>query len=168
MMSLLFNILSRFVITFLPRSKCLLISWLQSLSTQILELKKIKSVTVSTVSPSICHGVMGPDAMIFVFWMLSFKPAFSLSSKTFTMAPWQYGVQLWMLWDHCPPSPTLKVSYPRIHWSIDYMELPVSFFLVSGGLLSSVGTFHSLCLPMHNNNYTMRKTWKGKKLYKTF
>ena len=55
MMSLLFNILSRFVITFLPRSKCLIISWLQSLSTQILELKKIKSVTVSTVSPSVCH-----------------------------------------------------------------------------------------------------------------
>ena len=65
--SLLFNMLSRFVITFLPRSKCLLISWLQSLSTVILETKKIKSVTVSIVSPSICHGVMGLDAMILVF-----------------------------------------------------------------------------------------------------
>ena len=54
-MSLLFNMLSRFVVTFLPRSKCLLISWLQSLSTQILELKKIKSVTVSTFPPSVCH-----------------------------------------------------------------------------------------------------------------
>ena len=79
-MSLLFNILSRFVITFLPRSKRLLISWLQSPSAVILEPNKIKSVTVSTISPSICHEVMGPDAMILVFWMLSFKPTFSLSS----------------------------------------------------------------------------------------
>ena len=66
-MSLLFNMLSRFVIAFLPRSKCILILWLQSPSTVILEPKKIKSVTVSTVSPSIYHKVMGPDAMIFVF-----------------------------------------------------------------------------------------------------
>ena len=64
--SLLFNTLSRLVITFLPRSKRLLISWLQSLSAMILEPRK-KSATVSTVSPSICHEVMGPDAMIFVF-----------------------------------------------------------------------------------------------------
>ena len=74
-MSLLFNMLSRFVIAFLPRSRCLLISWLQSPSTVILEPKKIKSVTVSIVSPSICHEVMKPDALIFIFWMLSFKPA---------------------------------------------------------------------------------------------
>ena len=66
-MSLLFNMLSRLVITFLPRSKCLLISWLQSPSAVILEPKKIKSDTVSTVSPSISHKVMGPDAMILVF-----------------------------------------------------------------------------------------------------
>ena len=66
-MSLLFNMLSRLVITCLPRSKYLLISWLQSPSAVILEPKKIKSDTVSTVSPSICHEVMGPDAMIFVF-----------------------------------------------------------------------------------------------------
>ena len=66
-MSLLFNMLSRLVIVFLPRSKCLLISWLQSPSAVILELKKIKSLTVSFVSPSICHEVMGPDAMILVF-----------------------------------------------------------------------------------------------------
>ena len=78
-MSLLFNMLSRLVITFLPRSKHILISWLQSPSTVILEPPKIKSATVSTVSPSICHEVMGLDAMILVFWMLSFKPAFSLS-----------------------------------------------------------------------------------------
>ena len=66
-MSLLFNILSRFVITFLLRNKCLLISWLQSPSAVILEAKKIKSVTLSIVSPSICHEVMGPDSMILVF-----------------------------------------------------------------------------------------------------
>ena len=63
-MSLLFNMLSGLVITFLPRSKRLLISWLQSPSAVILEPPKIKSDTVSTVSPSICHGVIGPDAMI--------------------------------------------------------------------------------------------------------
>ena len=66
-MSLLFNMLSRLVITFLPRSQHLLISWLQSPSAVILEPKKIKSDTVSTVSPSISHEVMGPDAMILVF-----------------------------------------------------------------------------------------------------
>ena len=82
-MSLLFNMLSRLVITCLPRSKHLLILWLQSLSAVIWEPRKIKSVTVTTVSPSICHEVMGPDAMILVFWMLSFKPTFSLSSFHF-------------------------------------------------------------------------------------
>ena len=82
-MSLLFNMLSRLVITFLPRSKRLLISWLQSPSAVILEPPKIKSDTISTVSSSIYHEVIGPDAMIFVFWMLSFKPTFSLSSFTF-------------------------------------------------------------------------------------
>ena len=66
-MTLLFNMLSRLVIAFLPRSKHLLISWLQSTSAVILEPPKIKSATVSIVSPSICHEVMGPDAMIFVF-----------------------------------------------------------------------------------------------------
>ena len=66
-MSLLFNVLSRLVITFLSRREHLLISWLQSPSAVILEPKKIKSVTVSIVSPSICHEVMGPDAMILVF-----------------------------------------------------------------------------------------------------
>ena len=82
-MSLLFNVISRFVIAFLPRRKHLLISWLQSPSAVILEHPKIKPVTVSTVFPSISHEVMGPDAMIFIFWMLSFQPAFSLFSFTF-------------------------------------------------------------------------------------
>ena len=78
--SLLFNMLSRLVIGFLPRSKHLLISWLQSPSALILEPKKIKPLTVSQ---TICHEVMGPNAMILVFWMLSFKPDFSLSSFAF-------------------------------------------------------------------------------------
>ena len=79
MTSLLFNRLSRLVIAFLPRSKYLLISWLQSPSVVILETKKIKSVTVSIFFPSTCHEVMGPGATILVFWMLSLKPAFSLT-----------------------------------------------------------------------------------------
>ena len=86
-MDLLFNMLSSLITTFLPRSKCLLISWLQSPAAVILDSSpqppKIKSDTVSTVSPSVCHEVLGPDAMILVFWMLSFKPTFSLSSLTF-------------------------------------------------------------------------------------
>ena len=79
-MSLFFNMLPRLVIEFLPRSKCLLISWLQSPSAVILEPKKAKSDTASTVSPSISHKVMGPDAKIYIFWMLGFQPTFSLSS----------------------------------------------------------------------------------------
>ena len=80
-MSLLFNMLSRLVITFLPRSKRLLISWLQSPWLQwFWSPPKIKS---ATVSPFICHEVMGLDATILVFWMLSFKPTFSLSSFIF-------------------------------------------------------------------------------------
>ena len=75
-MSLSFNMLSRLVIAFPPKSKHLLISWLHSPSAVILEPKKIKSLTVSIVSPSICLEAMELDAMILVFWMLSFKPAF--------------------------------------------------------------------------------------------
>ena len=81
-MALFFKMLSRLVIVFLPKRKHLLISWLQSPHAVILEAKK-KSVTVSIIAPPICHEVMGPDAMILIFWMLSFKPAFSLSSLTF-------------------------------------------------------------------------------------
>ena len=79
-MFLLFNMLYRLVIAFLPGSKRLLISWLQSPSAVILVPKKINS---ATVSPSIYHEMMGPDAMILVFWILSFKPVFSLSSFAF-------------------------------------------------------------------------------------
>ena len=85
-MSLVFNMLSRFVIAFHPRGKHLLISWVQSPSAVILEPRKIKSGTVSTFSPSICHEVMGPDAMILVLLVLSFKSALSLSSFTFIEA----------------------------------------------------------------------------------
>ena len=82
-MSLLFNMLLMLAIAFLPRGKQLLISWVQSPSEVILEPKKIQFLTVSTISSSICHEMMGPDAMILAFWMLSFKPTFSLSSFTF-------------------------------------------------------------------------------------
>ena len=82
-MSLLFSMLSRLVKAFLQRSKHLLISWLQSPSAVILEAQKIKSVTISIVFPSICHEVMGPDAVILVFWILHFKPTLSHSSFTF-------------------------------------------------------------------------------------
>ena len=82
-MSLPLNMLSRLIITFLPRSKHLLISWLQSPSAVILEPPK--SDTVSIVSPSICYKVMGLNAMIFVFWMLNFRPASSLS-----FIPWPF------------------------------------------------------------------------------
>ena len=85
-MSLLFNMLSRLVIAF-PRNKHLLISWLQSLSAVILEPKKIKSDTVSTVSPSICHEVMGLEAMILVYLMLSFRPNFSVSFSLSSRGP---------------------------------------------------------------------------------
>ena len=78
-MSLLFNILSRFAIAFLPRSKCHFIHGCSHSSQWFLEPKKIKSVTAFSFSPCICHDVMELDAMILVFWMLSFKPAFSLS-----------------------------------------------------------------------------------------
>ena len=101
-MSVLFNMLSRLVIAFLPRSKRLLISWLQSPSAVILEPKKIKSLTVSILSPSICHEVMGPDAVIFIFWMLSFKPAFSLSSLVW-YAPWGKNVQIFDVLNRFPP-----------------------------------------------------------------
>ena len=79
-MSLLFSMLSRLVIAFLPRSKCLLISWLQSPSAVISEPKKVCHYFHCF---PICHEVMGSDAMILVFWMLSFKPTFSLSSFIF-------------------------------------------------------------------------------------
>ena len=105
-MSLLFNMLSRLVITFLPGSKRLLISLLQSPSAVILEPRKIKSATVSTVSPCICHEVMGPDAIILVFWMLSFKPYF----KPYSNNP--------------VPSLILSPSAPLLSEPCDYLGPP--------------------------------------------
>ena len=114
-----FNTLSKFVIAFLPRSKHLLIWWLQPLSTVILEFKMLKSVAAFTFYPSICHEVMEPDDMIFVFWMLSFKPAFSLSfspsSRGFlvllhflhTLGCWYFSWQSWFL----------LVIYPAWHFA---------------------------------------------------
>ena len=84
-MSLFFNMLSRLVIAFLPRSKCLLISWLQPPCAVILEPPKINSLIVFIVFPSISHQVMELDAMIIVCWVLSFKPTFSLFSFAFKM-----------------------------------------------------------------------------------
>ena len=89
-MSLFFNMLSRLVITFLPRSKHLLISWLQSPCAVILEPHQKNSLTVSIVSPSICHEVMVLDAMILVYGMLSFKSTFSLFSFTFIKRLFSY------------------------------------------------------------------------------
>ena len=93
-MSLLLNMLSRLVITFLPRRKHLLISWLQSLSTVIFQPKKIKSATVSIVSPSICHEVMGLNAMIFIFWMVSKKRGHL--RKVLTVFSWQLKGGKWL------------------------------------------------------------------------
>ena len=87
-MCLLFTMLSRLAIAFLPRNKRLLISWLQSLSTVILEPKKIKSVTVSIISLPVCHEVMGPDAMIILVWMLSFKLAFHAAVSPSSRGSW--------------------------------------------------------------------------------
>ena len=95
--SLLLNMLPRLVITFLPRSKRLSTSWLQSPPAVILEPRKIKS---ATVSPSICHELMEPDAMILVFWMLSFKPTFSLSSFTFIKRPFSSSSLSALRWCH--------------------------------------------------------------------
>ena len=126
MMSLLFNMLTRFVIAFLPRSKHLLISWQQSLSAVILEPKKIKSVTVSTFYPFNCHEVIGPDSMIFVFWVLSFKPAFSLSfftlikrffsSSSLLPLEWYY-LHTWGCWYFSRQSWFQVVIHPAWHFA---------------------------------------------------
>ena len=94
-MSLLFNMLSRLVIAFLPRSKCLLISRLQSSFGVILDPGKIESVSGYIVSPSICSEVIRPDAMIYIFWMLSFKPSFHslISLGIYQSFQWIFTVQ---------------------------------------------------------------------------
>ena len=119
-MSWLFNMLSWFVIAFLPRSKHLLISWMQSPYAVTLEPLKIKSVTVSIVSPSICHEVMGSGVMSLAFWMLSFKPTFSLSSfnfikKIFSSSCLLWGWYHWHIWGYwyfCQQSSFQLVLHP--------------------------------------------------------
>ena len=127
-LSLLFNILSRFVIAFLPGSNSLLISWLYSPSTVILEPKKIKTVTVSTFSPCICHEVMGPEATISVFWMLSFKffsmhtIPFTWESSTFLLASfWHLSLHLYHSlalhidwWVTCPSLVTAYCGFLQV------------------------------------------------------
>ena len=165
--SLFLNMLSRSVITFLPRSKCLLISWLHSPSAVILEPKEIKSVSI--VSPSMCHELMGLNAMILVFWMLSFKPAFSLSSFSCSVMAnslWPHGLQHRRL--PCPSlSPGVCSSlYPLSQWCHPTISssvipfssclqsfpasgsFPVSQFLASGGQSIGVSALASV-LPMN-------------------
>ena len=126
-MCLLLNTLSRFLITFLPRCKCLLISWLsQSLSAVILEPKKIKSVTASIFFHSICHEMMGPDAMILFSLMLSFMPTFSVSSfiliKRFfsssSLVPleWYY-LRIWGCWYFSQLSWLQLVIHAALHFT---------------------------------------------------
>ena len=126
--------LSTFVTAFLPRSKHLLISWLQLQSTVILEPKKRKSVTVSTFSLSICHEVMGLNAMILIFWMLSFKSAFPLPSfkrlfsfsfAFFVIRVVSYAYLRWLIfllailipaWDSCSPAFHMMYSAYKLNW----------------------------------------------------
>ena len=98
--SLFFNMLSRFVTAFLPRSKSYLISWLQSLSSVILEPMKIKSANDFSFLPCICQEMMGLGCTIFVFWMLSYKPAFSLSSFIFIKRLFSFSSLLSLEWNH--------------------------------------------------------------------
>ena len=99
-----FNILSRLVIAFLPRSKCLLISWLQSSSAVILEPKTIKSITASTFPPSLCLEVMGPDARILIFWMSEFQASF------FTLLFHPHQEALWFLFTFCHKGGVICIS----------------------------------------------------------
>ena len=112
--------MSSFVIGFLPRSKCLLILWLQSLSMLILEPSNMKFVTVSNFSPSICREMIWPDTVIFIFWMLSFKPTFSLSLRDslvlhFLPLKW-YHLYIWDCWYFSQQSWFQLVSHPAQHF----------------------------------------------------
>ena len=143
-MSLLFNMLPRLIIIFLPRSKHLLTLWLQSPTTVILEPKKIKSVTAPTFSLSICHEVMGPDAMILVFRMFIFKPAFSLSSFAlikrhlvslhFLPLEWCH-LHIWGCWCFSRQPWFQLVIYPAQHFS--WCDLHVSYISKVAGVYSA-------------------------------
>ena len=164
-MSLLLNMLSRLVITFLPRSQRLLLSWLQSPSAVILEPRKIKSATVSTVSTSICHEVMGPDAMILVFWMLNFKPTFSLSSASvrfITFLSFFVPIFAWnvhMIWSHGPqPCPT-QWDYEPCHVGPPKMDRSWWRVLTKSGQLEKGMANHFSILALR----IPWKVWKEKK-----
>ena len=145
--SLLFSMLSRLVIIFLPRSMRLLISWLQSPSAVILEPPKIKSATVSTVSSSICHEVMGPDAMILVFWMLSLKPTFSLSSFTFIKRIFSF---CFLPWGWC-----------HVHiWGYWYFSQQSWFQVSCWGLLKITSLYRSFANKTFSNTQRMILGWK--------
>ena len=223
-MCLLFNMLSMLVIAFLPRSKCLLISWLQSPSAVILEPKKRKSVTVSIVFPSICHEVMGlddrqrmrrldsltnsmdmnlgelqemkrnrvaccaavhgvpksqtrlsdwtelmgPDAMIFIFWMLSFKPAFSLSSDNDFTLFWLCQIMHWLhqimhglcqIMHYLMSDSVLHMTQSMVlsmfmgkQW--DNASVWMMFSCFPGSLLLPIGNPQNSCSPKSANIYT--------------
>ena len=146
-MSLLFNTLSMFVLVFLPRSKCLLISWPQSPSAVILESKKIKSVPISIVSPSICHEVIGLDAMIFVFLMLSFMPAFPFPSEL---------SDFFTIWATREASPSLSKpkNRPRKNKVLLESPLPAPFWVL---LMVNVPAVHhkDTCQQRHLNLRTI-------------
>ena len=154
-MSLLFNMISRLVITFLLRSKHLLISWLQSPSSVIMEPRKIKSDTVSTVSPSICHEVMGLDAMILVFWMLSFKRTFSLSSFTIikrifssslSAIGWCH-LHIWGYWYFSP-----AILIPACASSSPVFLMMYSAYKLNIVLTYSFSYLEPVCCSMSNSN----------------
>ena len=124
--SLLLNMLPQFVIAFPPRSKCLLISWLQSPSAVIWEPKKRKISRYFHCFPSICHEVMGPDAIIFICWLLNFKPAFSLYSfpfikrlfhSSFLSAIRLLSLQIWSYWCFPHQSWFQLVLHPAWHFA---------------------------------------------------
>ena len=155
---LLFNMLSRLVITFLPRSKRLLILWLQSPSAVILEPRKIKSATVSTVSPSISYEVMGPDAMILVFWMLSFKPTFSFSSfiKRLFSSSWLSAIRVvssayLRFWYFSQQSWFQLVLLPaqRFSWCTLHINEIITMTIYSLQFSSVAQSYPTLCDPMN-------------------
>ena len=130
--------LSRLVITFLPRSKRLLISLLQSPSAVILEPPKIKSATVYT---SVCHGVMGLDAVILVFWMLSFKPTFSLSSFPFIKRLFSSSLSPRVCSDSCPLNQLMPSNHRILHRLLPLLPstVPILGSFLMSWLFSSDG-----------------------------
>ena len=141
-MSMLFNMLSWLVIAFLPRGKHLLISWLQSPPAMILEPPKIKFLTVSIVSPSIYHEVIGLDAMILFFWMLSFKPTFSVSSFNFIKRLFRSSSPLCHKGDVICVSEVTNISPCNLDFSLCFIQSGISHDVLYK--LNKQGTIYSL------------------------